>query len=77
MFRNMCLEIYELDSANFFSAPRLTRQPTLKNTKVKLDLSTDISMLLMVEKGFRGGICHAVYRYAKANKKYMKDYDEK
>ena len=31
-------------------------------------------MLLMVEKGIRGGICHSIYRYAKANKKYMKDY---
>ena len=34
-------------------------------------------MLLMVEKGIRGGICHSVYRYAKANNKYMKDYDRK
>ena len=34
-------------------------------------------MLLMVAKGIRGGICHAIHRYAKANNKYMKDYDEK
>ena len=33
-------------------------------------------MLLMVEKGIRGGTCHAVYRDVKANNKYMKDYDE-
>ena len=33
-------------------------------------------MLLMVEKGIRGGVCHAIYPYAKANKKYMKDYDK-
>ena len=33
-------------------------------------------MLLMFEKGIRGGICHAVHRYAKANNKYMKDYDK-
>ena len=31
-------------------------------------------MLLMVEKGLRGGICHFIYRYAKVNNKYMKDY---
>ena len=34
-------------------------------------------MLLMAEKGIRGAICHAVYRYGKANNKYMKNYDEK
>ena len=40
--------------------------------KVKLDLLTDIDIILMVEKCIRGGICHSIYRYAKANKKYMK-----
>ena len=49
---------------------------TLKKTKVKLDLLTDIDMLLMVEKSIRGEICHAIHRYAKANNKYMKDYDK-
>ena len=33
-------------------------------------------MLLIVEKGVRGGICHSVHRYAKANNKYMKNYDK-
>ena len=33
-------------------------------------------MLLMVEEGVRGGICRSIYIYAKANKKYMKDYDK-
>ena len=49
-FRNMCLEIYELYPAKFFSAPGLMLQAALKRTKVKLDLLTDINMLLMVEK---------------------------
>ena len=75
-FRNMCLEIYELDPAKFVSAPGLEWQATLKKSKVKLDLLTDIDMLLMVEKGIRGGICHSIYQYAKANNKCMKDYDK-
>ena len=33
-------------------------------------------MLLMVEEGIRGGICHTIHRYAKANSKYMKNYDK-
>ena len=33
-------------------------------------------MLLMVEKGIKGGICHAMHRYAKTNNKYIKDYNK-
>ena len=72
----MFINLYKLDQATFLSAPRLAWQATLKKTKVKLDLLTDINMLLMVEKGIRGGICHYIYRYAKANNKYTKDYDK-
>ena len=43
---------------------------------VRLELLTDVDMLLMVEKGIRGGICHATHRYAKSINKYMKSYDE-
>ena len=68
-FRNKCIEIYELDPAHFLSAPGLAWQACLKKTGVRLKLLTDIDMLLMVEKGIRGGICHAIHRYAKANNK--------
>ena len=50
----MCIKIYELDPAKFLSAHELACQAALKNTKVKLDLLTDIGMLLMVEIGIRG-----------------------
>ena len=76
-FRNMSTNIYKLDPAQFLSAPELAWQAALKKTKVKLDLLTDIDMLVIVEKGIRGRICHSVYIYAKANNKYIKDYDKK
>ena len=47
-----------------------------KKTNIKLELLTGADMLLMVEKGIRGGICHAIYRYAEANNKYMKNYNK-
>ena len=75
-FRNMCLKIYEFDSAKFLSVPELAWQAALKNAKVKLDFLTGIDMLLMAEKGIRGGICHSIYRYSKANNKYMNNYDK-
>ena len=65
----ICLEIYELDPVYFVSAPGLAWQACLKKTGVKLEL-------LVVEKGIRGGICQATHRYAKANNKYMKNYDK-
>ena len=70
----MCLKIYGLDPAKFLSTPGLAWQEALKKTKVKLGLSTDIVILLMVENGIGGGICHSIYRNAKANKRYMEDY---
>ena len=72
--RNMCIEIYKLDAAKFLSS--LAWEAAFKKTKVKLVPLTDIDMLLIVEKGIRGGICHSIYQYAKANNKYMKDYDK-
>ena len=75
-FRDKCLEIYRLDPAHFLSAPGLAWQACLKKTGVELELLTYNDMLTMVEKGIRGGTCNAVYRYAKAKNKYMKNYNE-
>ena len=59
-FRNKSIEMYELDPAHFLLAPGLAWQACLRKTEVKLELSKDINMLLMAEKGITGGICHAV-----------------
>ena len=75
-FRNMCIKVYELDPAHFLSAHGLAWQACLKKTEVKLELLTDVDMSLIVEKGIKGGICHAMHRYATANNKYMKDYNK-
>ena len=74
-FRDMCIKEYELDPAHFLSLPGLASQACLRKTNIELELLTDYDMLLMVEEGIRGGICHSIYRYAKANNKYMKNYN--
>ena len=68
-FRNKCIEKYELDPAHFLPAPGCAWQACLKKTEVKLELLTENDMLLMIEKGIRGGIYHVIHRYAEANNK--------
>ena len=60
----------------FLLAPGLAWQACLKKTETELELLTNAGILLMVEKGIQGGICHAIHRYGKANDKYMKNYDK-
>ena len=74
-FRNFCIKTYKLDPAYFLSLSGLAWQACLKRTGVKLELISDIDVLLMIEEGIKGGICHSVLN-TKANNKYMKDYDE-
>ena len=75
-FRNMCIKVYEPDPAHFLSAPGLAWQACLKKTEIELELITDFNILLTVEQGIRGGPCYAIHRYAKADNKYMKNYDK-
>ena len=75
-FRDMCIKIYGLDPAHFLTASGLAWQACLKKTGVELELSTGIDMLLMLENGVRGRICQATQSYAKANNKYLNNYDK-
>ena len=71
-----CLKVYELDPTHFLSLSGLVRQAFLKKTNIKLELLNDCDMLLMIEESIRGGICHYIHRHAKANNKYMENYDK-
>ena len=72
----MCLNIYDLDPVYFVSAPGLAWPACLKKTGIKLELITDYGIILIIEEGSRGGICQATHSYAKANNKYMKNYNK-
>ena len=74
-FRSKCLEVYSLDLAYFVSTPRLAFQALLKVTKAEIEVFTDIDIILMTEKGIRGGLTQVVKKCAKANNKYLPDYD--
>ena len=70
-FRKVCLDNYGLDLAHFYMAPGLVWKACLKKTKIRLELLLDPNMLLMFERGIRGGITQSVHRWAKVNNPYM------
>ena len=70
-FREICIKNYNLDPAHYYTASGLAWDAALKVTKVKLELLSNMDMLLMVEKGIRGGVSMISNRHGKANNKYM------
>ena len=70
------MKYYKLDPCHYYTAPGLAWDACLKLTKQELQLLTDYDMLMMFEKGIRGGISHISKRYAEAKNKYMKDFDK-
>ena len=75
-FRKTCLKHYKLDPCHYYTAPGLAWDACLKETKQDLELLKDYDILMMFEQGIRGGISHISKRYAEANNKYIKKYDE-
>ena len=71
-----CLKFYGLDPCHYFSSPGLSWDAMLKTTDVELENISDTEYLF-IGKGLRGRISYIAKRYAKANNKYMNNYDPK
>ena len=76
-FIDTCLKFYGLDPCHYFSSPGLSWDAMLKLTDVKLEKISDTNIYLFIEKGLKGRISYIAKRYAKANNKYMEDYNLK
>ena len=76
-YRKLFDQVYELDPCHYYSAPNFSWEAMLKRTDVKLDLISDIDMLLFCERAMRGGLNGIdEKRYMKAKNKYLDDFDE-
>ena len=74
-FQNVYLEVYEFNHASFLTAPGLVdKQPQKHQSKIRS--SKWYGYVINSGKGISGVICHAIHWYAKANNKYMKDYEK-
>ena len=74
-FRKTAMATYGLDPAHYLTLPGYPWDALLKSTEVSLELITDPDMYLFIEKGLRGGISMVSHRHARANNRYMQNYD--
>ena len=75
-FRTKIHASHKLEPVNYITLPSYSWDAMLYKTKTNLQLLDDYEMHCMIEKGIRGGISVISQRYAKANNKYMTNYDE-
>ena len=70
-------QVYGLDSCHYYSSPTFSGEAMLKTTELKLDLLSDIDMLLFCERAIRRGLNGIdEKRYMKAKNQYLDDFDE-
>ena len=75
-FREMGMQYYGLDPAQYLTLPSYSWDACLKYTDVKLELITDPEIHLFIESSIRGGISTVTHRHARANNPYIgPDYD--
>ncbi|GFT09156.1 uncharacterized protein TNCV_4105911 [Trichonephila clavipes] len=74
-FRSACMKAYNLDPVWYYTVPGLSWDSMLELTKVKIELLMDYDMYLFVEKGIRGGISQCSNRYARANNKFLPNFE--
>jgi hypothetical protein len=76
-FRITCIDNYELDPANYISAPALSWDAMLLKTKIELELINDIKILDIIERQKRGGLCFVgSKRHVVANNRYLDNFDK-
>lgn len=74
-FRTLCFKHFQIDPCNYYTTPGMAFDASLKVTRVKLDLITDIDKMLFIESGIRGGSTQCVLRHCKANHEDCPDFD--
>ncbi|KYN21199.1 hypothetical protein ALC57_06426 [Trachymyrmex cornetzi] len=74
-FRESCVASYGLDPVYYYTMPGFAWDATLKHTRIRFELLTDIDMVMFIERDIRGGLSQCSGRYAQANNKYMRSYD--